>query len=165
MSVTLSGLLALENRQTVDGLPLSLAFDGQMWLADERSLRGSLRYYNATKESLPDMGTFFAWIHVRLQSFQNQQFVYRFQVAKYNPSLLRPPKGGGGEPPLKRQATEVEVEKMLSNETDTQTTSPSKSFSSSTDTMDNNSDVHVVGNILHVRPFSIPRLRLIYDYS
>jgi len=72
MSVTLSGLLALENRQTVDGLPLSLAFDGQMWLADERSLRGSLRYYNATKESLPDMGTFFAWIHVRLQSFQNK---------------------------------------------------------------------------------------------
>jgi len=30
--------------------------------------------------------------------------------------------------------------------------------------MDNNSDVHIVGDILHVRPFSIPRLRLIYDY-
>ena len=64
MSATLSGLIVLENARPVDGLPLSVVFDGQMWLGPGRVLTGIFRHYNSSNDSFPDVGYFFAWIHV-----------------------------------------------------------------------------------------------------
>jgi hypothetical protein len=64
MSATLSGLIALENPTAIDGLPSSLTFDGQMWLGPGRILTGIFRYYNASNNTFPDVGQYFAWIHV-----------------------------------------------------------------------------------------------------
>lgn len=67
MSATLSGLIVLENaRPDDDGLPLSVLFDGQMWLGPERILTGTFRYYNSPNYSFPEIGNYFAWIHVRV---------------------------------------------------------------------------------------------------
>lgn len=64
MSATLSGLIILENPRPVDGLPSSIIFDGQMWLAPGRILTGEFRYYNSTNEFFSKVGKYFAWIHV-----------------------------------------------------------------------------------------------------
>ena len=66
MSATLSTLIILENPRPVDGQPSSVTFDGQMWLRPGRVLTGEFRYYNSTNESFPEVGQYFAWIHVRL---------------------------------------------------------------------------------------------------
>jgi hypothetical protein len=65
MSATLSGLIVLENARPVDGLPLSVTFDGQMWLGPGRILTGEFRYYNSSNDTFPDIGQYFTWIHVR----------------------------------------------------------------------------------------------------
>jgi hypothetical protein len=67
MSATLTGLIVLENaRRPVDGYPLSVMFDGQMWLGHGRVLTGIFRYYNSSNYSFPkEPGRYFAWIHVR----------------------------------------------------------------------------------------------------
>jgi hypothetical protein len=65
MSATLSGLIVLENaRRPVGGYPLSVMFDGQMWLGT-RPLTGIFRYYNSSNYSFPEVGHYIAWIHVR----------------------------------------------------------------------------------------------------
>ncbi len=73
MSATLSGLIVLENARPVDGQPpLSVMFDGQMWLGPPgRILTGIFRYYNSSNYSFPEVGHYFAWIHVRrLMNFE-----------------------------------------------------------------------------------------------
>lgn len=66
MSATLSGLIVLENARPVDGLTSSsVMFDGQMWLGPGRTLAGTFRYYNSSNYSFPEVGHYFAWIHVR----------------------------------------------------------------------------------------------------
>ena len=64
MSATLSGLVVLENARQLDGLPLSVLFDGQMWLGPGHVLTGIFRYFNSSKDSFPEIGHYFAWIHV-----------------------------------------------------------------------------------------------------
>jgi hypothetical protein len=39
-------------------------FDGQMWLGPGRTLAGTFRYYNSSNFSFPEVGHYFAWIHV-----------------------------------------------------------------------------------------------------
>jgi hypothetical protein len=60
MSAMFSSMIALENCQNVQNLPLSLSFDGQMWLGNKHSLRATLQYYNTYNVTLPEMRTFFA---------------------------------------------------------------------------------------------------------
>ncbi|KAF8487728.1 hypothetical protein F5888DRAFT_1810483 [Russula emetica] len=64
MSATLSGVVVLENVGTVEGLPSTICFNGQMWLAPEQTLTGVFRYYNTYNATFPEIGTYFAWIHV-----------------------------------------------------------------------------------------------------
>ena len=64
MSVTISGLIALENGTTLEDSPSILSFDGQMWLGPENILTGNFRYYNSSNLTFPDIGQYFAWIHV-----------------------------------------------------------------------------------------------------
>ena len=64
MSATLSGLIALENASPMEDSPSTITFDGQMWLGPERILTGLFRYYNSSNISFPDIGQYFAWIHV-----------------------------------------------------------------------------------------------------
>ena len=68
MSATLSGLIALENGTTLEDSPSTLSFDGQMWLRPENILTGSFRYYNSSNLTFPDVGQYFAWIHVSFSS-------------------------------------------------------------------------------------------------
>ena len=71
MSATLSGLIVLENARPVsDKLPLSVMLDGQMWLGPKRILTGIFRYYNSSKYPFPEVGNYFAWIHVRIMNFK-----------------------------------------------------------------------------------------------
>jgi hypothetical protein len=65
MSATLSGLIVLENPRPVEESALSVTFDGQIWLGPGRILTGIFRYYNSSNLSFPDVGQYFAWIHVR----------------------------------------------------------------------------------------------------
>ncbi|KAN0107268.1 hypothetical protein V8E52_010320 [Russula decolorans] len=64
MSATLSGLIVLENPRPVEESALSVTFDGQIWLGPGRILTGIFRYYNSSNLSFPDVGQYFAWIHV-----------------------------------------------------------------------------------------------------
>lgn len=64
MSATLSGIIVLENPRPVEGSPSSIMFDGQMWLGPGRVLTGIFRYYNSSNDTFPEVGRFFAWIHV-----------------------------------------------------------------------------------------------------
>ena len=71
MSATLSGLIVLENARPVDDAPSSVMFDGQMWLGPGRIiLTGIFRYYNSSNYSFPEVGHYFAWIHVRYSKFR-----------------------------------------------------------------------------------------------
>jgi hypothetical protein len=65
MSATLSGLIVLENPRPVDGSPSSLEFDGQMWLSPQCVLTGMFRYFNSSRDTFPEVGHYFSWIHVR----------------------------------------------------------------------------------------------------
>lgn len=86
MSATLSGLIVLENARPVDDAPSSVMFDGQMWLGPGRILTGIFRYYNSSNYSFPEVGHYFAWIHVRYSKisscivcfFPSVLFAYRF---------------------------------------------------------------------------------------
>lgn len=69
LSATLSGLIALENATPLDNSPSTISFDGQMWLSPTSILTGIFRYYNASNISFPDMGQYFAWIHMRKSFF------------------------------------------------------------------------------------------------
>ena len=64
MSATISGLIALENPTPLEESPLTLSFDGQMWLAQDHILTSAFRYYNVSNQDFPDVGQYFAWIHV-----------------------------------------------------------------------------------------------------
>jgi len=64
MSATLSGLIALENPTSLDDSPSTLSFDGQMWLSATHILTGVFQYYNVSNLSFPNVGQYFAWIHI-----------------------------------------------------------------------------------------------------
>ena len=66
MSATLSGPIALEDAKPQDDSPSSVSFDGQMWLGQGQILTGMFRYYNAYNLTFPDVGQYFAWIHVHV---------------------------------------------------------------------------------------------------
>jgi hypothetical protein len=66
MLATISGIIVLENASPVDGLPSTVCFDGQIWLGASHILTGSFRYYNATNNTFPNIGHYFAWMHVHL---------------------------------------------------------------------------------------------------
>jgi hypothetical protein len=83
MSATISGIIVLESASPLDGLPLTVCFDGQMWLGAGHILTGSFRYYNAGNDTFPDIGQYFAWIHVRSLSLLIFFITSFTQVAKY----------------------------------------------------------------------------------
>ena len=64
MSATISSLIALENTTPSDKSASTLSFDGQMWLSPRQILTGIFHYYNSSNISFPDIGQYFAWIHV-----------------------------------------------------------------------------------------------------
>jgi hypothetical protein len=144
MSATISGLIVLENPRAVDGSPSSIEFDGQMWLGTERSLTGIFRYYNAFNDTFPDIGYFFAWIHVCYTSTSPYIIADNLQIAKYLP-LVDPEdqneyvevnEQAPGEQPMEVQ----KGEEMTAGE-----------GSGSSDTLREHDSVHVVGDIIRVR--------------
>jgi hypothetical protein len=56
ISATLSGLIVFENPRLVDGLPLSVMFDGQMWLGPKHILTSIFHYYNSSNDSSAELG-------------------------------------------------------------------------------------------------------------
>jgi hypothetical protein len=62
----ISDIIVLENVSPVNGLSLTVCFDGQIWLGASHILTGSFRYYNATNDTFPNISHYFAWIHIHL---------------------------------------------------------------------------------------------------
>lgn len=52
----LSGLIVLENVRPLDGLPLSVMFDGRMWLGLRHVLTSIFCYYNSSNDYFLDIG-------------------------------------------------------------------------------------------------------------
>jgi len=120
----------LENARPVDGQPpLSVMFDGQMWLGPPgRTLTGIFRYYNSSNYSFPEVGHYFAWIH----------------VAKFVPE---------GEPETtERQPKEGQKDKEAAN-------GDGDGSSSQADTLDEPDTVHVVGDIVQLIPTKTDEVR------
>lgn len=118
----------LENARPVDGLlPLSVMFDGQMWLGPGRILTGVFRYYNSSNYSFPDVGQYFAWIH----------------VAKFVPAE------GEVETASERQAKAKAKAKEEQQKDDKVA---AKSDDAPADTLDEPDIVHVVGDIVQLIP-------------
>jgi hypothetical protein len=143
MSATVSGLIVLENPRPVDGLPSSVEFDGQMWLSPQCILTGIFRYYNSSRDTFPEIGHYFSWIHV----CSNLHIFFIFtdirQVAKFVPLVDATLEG-----------EYVEVEQDADSEwrpKDTINEGVAESGdSTSLDTLKDPDVVHTVGDIIQV---------------
>jgi len=135
MSATLSGLIVLENARPVDGAPLSVTFDGKMWLGPECILTGIFRYYNSSNDTFPEVGQYFTWIHVA-------KFVPEAQTLQANEGVDAEPETE--QQPKKRQRGE-----------DTAKGDGSTSF----ETLEDMDVVHVVGDIIKLIPAKTDDMR------
>jgi hypothetical protein len=118
-----------------------------MWLGAGHILTGTFRYYNVGNESFPDIGHYFAWIHVLLQHISTIHFtdVKHYQIAKH--IAITDSQGD-----QHRNETQSDDESHIA---DSLTLS-----SSPTDQMDRVDDYHVAGDIVHVRLSYFPVLRV-----
>ena len=139
MSATLSGLVALENATSVEDSPSTLSFDGQIWLGLGRILTGVFRYYNASNLSFPDVGQYFAWIHVSFTPLSIPLLTFSIQVAKFVAAIQNEHnKVAKADLVTERPAKETNEADLPSSE-------------GSTKTLQHSPVIHVVGDIIHVR--------------
>ena len=110
-----------------------------MWLGQGRVLTGMFRYYNAYNLSFPDIGQYFAWIHVRFTLLTVYLSTYTAQVAKFD----------APEQTEQTKPTKPDVD----NELRTKHTEEDNVHNSdgTSDTLEHSDIVHVVGDIIHVR--------------
>ena len=148
MSATLSGIIVLENASTVDGLPSTIQFQGQMWLGEGRVLIGKYRYYNTYNLSFDDVGQYFAWIHVMYLIPKPSPLLTFAQVAKFTP--------------VPTTVTEASVPQVLPSESQSGEEShvTETLASEHSDEIEDFEDFHVVGDIIYVCPFLSFRLPL-----
>jgi hypothetical protein len=148
MSATISGIIVLENASPVNGLPLTVCFDGQIWLGAGHILTGSFHYYNATNDTFPDIGHYFAWIHVCLLMSLLIFLCHCLyssslrQVAKYVPF------GQTQVTPLNDHALDSETQRTESQSDEESRVGNTLNMSTSPTI-----DFHVTGNIVHVHVF------------
>ena len=143
MSATLSGLIMLENARPVDGSPSSVMFDGQMWLQPGHALTGMFRHYNSSNDTFPEVGQYFAWIHVHgvLCNFAVPS-AYIWQVAKFAPldHTLQTGEDADAGPESKQHLKEWQTIEDSANNND----------STSSETLEEPDIVDVIGDIIQV---------------
>ena len=90
MAAILNGPIVLENPTTLEGYPSTVLVDGQMWLGSHLYLKGSFRYYNASRTTFSDIGRYFACIIV-CDLFCLLSIVFTFFFFRRLPNFFLPP--------------------------------------------------------------------------